>query len=100
MKKGEYKNHVCCWDFTMDETADGRRLKWFSVMDEFTRENLAVRVERRVVARDEVAILTWLEARHGAPGAIRSDNGPEFIPRAVGKCLRETSGRRILPRAP
>jgi putative transposase len=73
-KKAEYKNHVWCWDFTMDETADGRRLKWFSVLDEFTRENLALEVERRMTAREVVAILTWLEARHGAPAAIRSDN--------------------------
>ena len=74
MKKAEYRNHVWCWDFTMDETADGRRLKWFSVLDEFTRECLALEVERRMTARDVVAILTWLEAEHGAPGAVRSDN--------------------------
>src|SRR5258708_37291906 len=79
MKKAEYKNHVWCWDFTMDETADGRRLKWFSVVDEFTRECLALEVERRMKAEDVVAILTWLEAKHGTPGAIRSDNGPEFL---------------------
>ena len=52
MKKAEYKNHVWCWDFTMDETAEGRRLKWFSVVDEFTRECLALEVERRMTARE------------------------------------------------
>src|SRR5260370_24764342 len=83
MKKAEHKNHVWCWDFTMDETSEGRRLKWFSVMDEFTRECLALEVERRMTARDVVVILTWLEAKRGAPGAIRSDNRPEFIARAV-----------------
>jgi transposase InsO family protein len=87
VKKAEYKNHVWCWDFTMDETSDGRRLKWFSVVDEFTRECLALEVERRMTARDVVAILTWLEARHGTPGAIRSDNGPEFLARAVQRWL-------------
>ena len=102
VKKAEYQNHVWCWDFTMDETVDGRRLKWFSVMDEFTRENLAMEVERRMTARDVVAILTWLEAKHGAPGAIRSDNGPEFIARAVGKWLavRKVGPLYIAPGSP
>ena len=61
LKKAKYKNHVWCWDFTMDETADGRRLKWFSVLDEFTRECLALEVERRMTARDVMAILAWLK---------------------------------------
>lgn len=102
VKKAEYKNHVWCWDFTMDETLDGRRLKWFSVLDEFTRENLALEVERRMTARDVVAILTWLEAKHGAPGAIRSDNGPEFIARAVRRWLatRKVGPLYIAPGSP
>src|SRR5260370_39128138 len=85
MKKAEHKNHVWCWDFTMDETSEGRRLKWFSVMDEFTREGLALEGERRMTARDGVGILTWLEAKRGAPGAIRSDSGPEFIAAERGR---------------
>ncbi len=79
VKKSEYKNHVWCWDFTVDETSDGKRLKWSSVVEEFTRECLALEVERRMTARDVVAILTWLKARHGTSGAIRSDNGAEFM---------------------
>jgi putative transposase len=102
MKKAEHKNHVWCWDFTMDETAEGRRLKWFSVVDEYTRECLALEVERRMTARDVVAILTWLEAKHGTPGAIRSDNGPEFIARAVRKWLaaRKVRSLYIAPGSP
>ncbi len=102
VKKAEYKNHVWCWDFTMDETADGRRLKWFSVVDEFTRECLALEVERRMKAKDVVAILTWLEAKHGAPGAIRSDNGPEFIARAIQRWLatRKVAPLYIAPGSP
>ena len=102
MKKAEHKNHVWCWDFTMDETSEGRRLKWFSVMDEFTRECLALEVERRMTARDVVVILTWLEAKRGAPGAIRSDNGPEFIARAVGRWLaaRKVGSLYIAPGSP
>jgi transposase InsO family protein len=102
VKKAEYQNHVWCWDFTMDETADGRRLKWFSVVDEFTRECLALEVERRMKATDVVAMLTWLEAKHGAPGAVRSDNGPEFIARAVQKWLaaRKVGPLYIAPGSP
>jgi transposase InsO family protein len=94
VQKAEYKNHVWCWDFTMDETLDGRRLKWFSVVDEYTRECLALEVERRMTARDVVRILTWLEGWQGAPTAVRSDNGPEFIARAVGKWL---AARKVGP---
>jgi putative transposase len=102
MKKAEYKNHVWSWDFTMDETADGRMLKWFSVLDEFTRESLVLEVERRMKAKDVVAILTRMEARHGAPGAIRSDNGPEFIARTVRKWLaaRNVGPMYIAPGSP
>src|SRR5258708_17415440 len=86
----------------MDETVDGRRLKWFSVVDEYTRECLGLEVERRMTARDVVAILTWLEAKRGAPGAIRSDNGPEFVPRAVRRWLaaRNVGPLYIAPGSP
>ena len=102
LKKAEHKNHVWSWDFTMDETSDGRRLKWFSVMDEFTRECLALEVERRMTARDVLAILTRLEAQRGTPRAIRSDNGPEFIARAVRKWLaaRKVGPLYIAPGSP
>lgn len=102
MKKAEHQNHVWSWDFTMDETADGRRLKWFSVVDEYTRECLALEVERRMTARDVVAILTRLEAQRGTPRAIRSDNGPEFIARAVRKWLaaRKVGPLYIAPGSP
>src|SRR5208282_3181604 len=102
VKKSEHKNHVWCWDFTMDETADGRRLKWFSVVDEFTRECLALEVERRMTARDVLAILTKLEAQRGTPRAIRSDNGPEFIAQAVRRWLaaRQIGPLYIAPGSP
>ena len=94
IKKAEYKNPVWCWDFTMEGTADGRGLKWFSVLDELTRECLALEVERRMTARDVVAILTWLKAKHRTSGAVRSDNGPEFIARAVKRWL---AARKVGP---
>ena len=102
MKKAEHQNHVWCWDFTMDETSDGRRLKWFSVVDEFTRECLVLEVERRMTARDVLAILTKLEAQRGTPRAIRSDNGPEFIAQAVRRWLaaRQIGPLYIAPGSP
>ncbi len=102
MKKAEHKNHVWSWDFTMDETGDGRRLRWFSVVDEYTRECVALDVERRMTARDVLAILTRLEAQRGIPRAIRSDNGPEFIARAVRKWLaaRKVGPLYIAPGSP
>jgi putative transposase len=71
-------------------------------MDEFTRENLALEVERRMTARDMVAILTWLKAKHGAPGAIRFDNGLEFIARAIRRWLarRKVGSFYIAPGSP
>jgi hypothetical protein len=50
------------------------RLMWFSVINEFAREYLALEVQRRMTSRDVVAILTWLEIKHGVPGAVRLDN--------------------------
>ncbi len=85
----------------MDETQDRRR-KWFSVVDENTRECLALEVERRMTARDVVRILTWLERWHGTPTAIRSGNGLEFIARAVQEWLeaRKVGPLYIAPGSP
>lgn len=77
-------NHVWSYDFVFDQTEDGRRLKWLPVCDEFSRELVALEVERRMESRDVIRILeAAVEARGGPPEFIRSDNGPEFIARAV-----------------
>ncbi len=77
-------NEVWSYDFVFDQTADGRRLKWLPICDEFTRENVALEVERRMEAKDVVRVLEEAVARRGAaPQFIRSDNGPEFIAKAV-----------------
>jgi len=67
----------------MDQTADGRRLKILPIVDEFTRECLAILVARTITADDVLRVLTWLVAVRGAPGYLRSDNGPELIAGAV-----------------
>jgi len=86
-KKAEHKNHVWSYDFTLDQTSDGRRLKLMPVVDEYTRECLVIEVERRFTARDVIATLSYLFRLHGEPAYIRSDNGPEFIARAVKQWL-------------
>lgn len=77
-------NEVWCYDFVFDQTEDGKRLKWLPICDEFTRENVALEVERRMEAGDVVRVLEAAVAARGcAPKYIRSDNGPEFVARAV-----------------
>lgn len=84
MLRANAPNQVWSYDFVFDETEDGRRLKWLPISDEFTRENVALEVERTMTAQDVVRILDQaVEERGCVPAYIRSDNGPEFIARAV-----------------
>jgi putative transposase len=80
----ERPNHVWALDFQFDQTADGRILKLLHVVDEFTREALAMECERRIDADATVATLERLVAIRGrAPGHIRCDNGPELTANAL-----------------
>jgi putative transposase len=83
VKRVEYKNHVWAWDFIHDRTTDGKALKWLSVVDEYTRECLVLEVGRSQKATDVVNAISAAIQRYGAPKHIRSDNGPEFIARAL-----------------
>lgn len=94
-RKAEHANHVWSYDFVMDQTSDGRRLKLLPVVDEFTRECLAIEVERRLTARDVVATLAYLVELRGAPAFVRSDNGPEFIAAAVKAWLKESGSSTL-----
>jgi transposase InsO family protein len=79
----ERPNHVWAYDFVQDRTRDGRALRMLVVVDEFSRECLAIRVERRLTSDDVLAVLAELFAARGVPEHIRSDNGPEFVAGAV-----------------
>ncbi len=79
----ERRNHVWSYDFIEDRTHDGKKMRMLNVIDEFTRECLAIRVNRRLNATDVVDVLSDLFILRGVPGHIRSDNGPEFIARSV-----------------
>jgi putative transposase len=77
--RAERPNHVWALDFQFDETADRRRLKLLNIVDEHTREALAMRVGRTCTADDAVAVIEALVAERGAPEHLRMDNGPELI---------------------
>lgn len=80
--------HVWSYDFVQDQTADGRSLRCLTIVDEYSRENMAVEIARSLTSADVVRVLERLVATHGAPQCIRSDNGPEFIATAVKNWLR------------
>jgi putative transposase len=79
----EYPNHVWSYDFVEDRTHDGRKFRMLNVIDEFTRECLAIRVNRNLKAVDVIDVLSDLFILHGVPGHVRSDNGSEFVAKAV-----------------
>ncbi len=81
------KDQVWAWDFIFDRTANGRSLKWLSLVDEYTRECLALEVGRTMTATDIVDVLIELVQTRGVPGHLRSDNGPEFIAEAIRSWL-------------
>jgi transposase InsO family protein len=100
--RAERKDHVWTWDFIFDRTTNGRVLKWFSVVDEYTRECLALEVDRRMASSEVIEVLVDLFAIRGVPGHIRSDNGPEFIARAIRGYLQraEVQALYIEPGSP
>jgi len=86
-RRAEYPGHVWSYDFAMDSTEDGRRLKMMPVVDEYSRECLSLEVERSITFEEVVDTLHRLFIERGAPKYIRSDNGPEFIAAAVKRWL-------------
>ena len=76
--RSEHQNHVWAYDFVADRTRDGRPLKMLTIVDEYTRECLAIEVGRHMKSIDVLQVLSDLFIEHGTPEYIRSDNGPEF----------------------
>ena len=77
-KRSEYKNHVWAYDFVQDRTHEGRRFRMLTVIDEYSRECLAIKVGRSLKSIDVIETLADLFISKGQPDYIRSDNGPEF----------------------
>ena len=89
--KARHPNHVWSYDFLADRTEDGRQLKLLAVIDEYTRECLAIEAARTFRARDVQLTLQYLFALRGAPEHIRSDNGPEFVAKEIRRWLGQAS---------
>jgi putative transposase len=86
-RSAEGKDDVWAWDFVFDRTANGRALKWLSIVDEYTRECLALEVDRGLTSEGVLDVLRDLFVIRGVPRHIRSDNGPEFIAAAIRNYL-------------
>jgi len=100
--RAERADHVWSYDFLEDRTHDGRKYRMLNVVDEFTRECLAIRIDRRLKSTDVIDVLSDLFIMRGVPEHIRSDNGPEFIAKAVQKWIRAVGSRTayIAPGSP
>ena len=83
-----HRNHVWAYDFVAERTHDGRPIKMLTVIDEYSRECLAIVVERRLQSDDVLGCLTELFIQHGPPEHIRSDNGSEFTAKVVRHWLK------------
>jgi putative transposase len=88
-------NVIWAMDFQFDTTADGRTLKMLNVIDEFTREALAIKVDRGIDADGVVDVLDRLALQRGAPTYVRFDNGPEFVAQAVNDWCRFNSAASL-----
>lgn len=100
--RAERPNHVWAYDFVHDVCEGGRALRILTVEDEFTRECLAIEVGRRMPASAVGRVLAGLFAERGTPAFVRSDNGPEFVAKALVRMLaeREVACRHIDPGSP
>jgi putative transposase len=101
-RRAEHADHVWAWDFIFDRTTTGQSLKWLSIVDEYTRECLALVVARSITAQDVLDVVAELFVVRGVAGYLRSDNGPEFIARALRRWLEWTNAKTlyIAPGAP
>ena len=81
--RAERPNHVWSYDFVEDRTHEGRKYRMLNLIDEFTHECLAIRVDRKLKSADVIDVLSDQFILRGVPEHIRSDNGPEFLAKAV-----------------
>jgi len=91
----QYKDHVWSYDFVMARTADGRSLRILAILDEYTRECLALLVDRRITSEDVIDQLFNLFVFRGIPQHIRSDNGSEFTAREIRNWLTRLGVRTL-----
>ena len=89
----QWADHVWSYDFVHHRTHDGRAYRMLNVLDEFTRESLAIRVRRKLSSADVIDVLTDLFLVRGIPSYIRSDNGPEFVADSVRQWVAAMGAR-------
>ena len=88
LTQATHRNHVWTWDFIFDRTDKGSTLKMLTMLDEYTRQCLAIRVERQIRSGQVLATRWQAMMQHGIPEHIRSDNGTEFIAGKIQRWLR------------
>ncbi len=91
----QHRNHVWAYDFVQDKTRDGRKFRMLTVIDEFTRECLAIKVQRRLNNQDVLAVFADLMVECGVPDHIRSGNGSEFRAQALRKWLGNVGAKTL-----
>jgi len=91
----EHKNHVWSYDFMIERTTDGRAFKILTIIDEFTRESLSIKVDRRIRSQGVIDELFNLFIFRGTPEHIRSDNSPEFTARAIRRWLSRLEAKTL-----
>jgi putative transposase len=94
-QRATHANHVWSWDFVEDQTENGTRFRVLTLLDEHTRECLAVHVDWSIRAVDVITVVEAAFARYGVPEHLRSDNGPEFIAYAIQDWLRDKNVKTI-----
>ncbi|PRY82659.1 integrase-like protein, partial [Donghicola tyrosinivorans] len=98
----ECRNHVWSYDFVHCRTDDGKAFRTLNILDEFSRECLAIKVDRRLNSGSVIDALTDLFILRGPPAFIRSDNGPEFVAQAVRDWIKAVGAKTayIAPGSP
>lgn len=91
----EYRNHVWSYDFMSAYTHDGRMVRFLNLIDEYTRECLAIHVGRRINSSQVIEVLAEAMIAHGIPQYIRSDNGPEFVAKELRKWMAQTGAKTL-----
>jgi len=100
--RSEYRDLVWSYDFVHQRTDDGRAFRILNILDEFSRECLAIRVNRKLNSTSVIDVLMDLFILRGVPSFIRSDNGPEFVAEAVQKWIKAVGAKTayIVPGSP
>jgi transposase InsO family protein len=88
--QAKHPNHVWSYDFVSDQTADGRRIRCLTIIDEYTRYCLSIHVGRSITAKQVKSVLQELFVCWGKPDSIKSDNGPEFVANEIQNWLKRS----------